>query len=109
MKFKVINQSNPHDFYISDASEVVGEDVVDEFVKLWQKHCERITKMLMYAGYTYRPSCTYYPVIDNYSLVRFEFSILWDKLSEIQKRIRENLPDQTSLERQAEKATSCLS
>jgi hypothetical protein len=77
--------------------EMVGADIYDEFWKRAAVHIEAIQNALSEAGCSYTPILS--PDIDEYDIVRFNVSVTWDKLGEVQKRIREGLPDQTIQQR----------
>ena len=78
-------------------ADEVGQDIYDEYLKRASQHIERIHKALADAGYSYTPILA--PDIDEYGIVRFRTSITWDRLDEIQKLIKEGLPDRTIVQR----------
>jgi len=78
-----INRNNPP----------TEKDVQEEYQKRADRHIEKIHKALARADYAHSPFIT--PVIDDYGIVWFKVLVAWDKLSEVQKRIREGLPDTT--------------
>jgi hypothetical protein len=77
--------------------DIVGQDIYDEYLNRADQHIKKIHKSLADAGYSYSPILS--ADIDEYGIVRFEVSIIWDKLSEVQNRIREGLPDRTMQQR----------
>jgi hypothetical protein len=77
--------------------EIVGAELYDEYWKRAVCHIEKIEKALSDAGYSVSPILS--PDIDDYNIVHFNVRITWDRLDEVQKRIREGLPDQTIYQR----------
>jgi len=82
---------------IRSEEDVVGRDIYGEYLKRAGQHIEKIHEALAGAGYSYTPIIS--ADIDSYGVVRFGVSVIWDKLSEVQKLIREGLPDRTIQQR----------
>jgi len=84
--------------------ETVGGDIYSEYLEREKRHVKLITEALHGAGYGITPILS--SDIDGYGIARFNVLITWDRLDEIQKRIREGLPDRTIRQRLEEEGNA---